>query len=407
MCYNKEKGVFMSKAYKQILSSFMIMVLLGIIYSYSVFRVEMEEELSISTVISGYPYMIKLLVFSLSMAFSGYLFSYVSSRKIAIMGSMFISVGFFISFLSQYMLLSNQIILITLGYGFLVGIGIGMIYGLPLRVLSNELEYKVGFWTGISLFGLGISPMIFSPMIKSLLVYINIYQLFLLLSILYATLLPLLTIYLTKFDRQRKIRTHSKISFSVLKQPQFYILYSLFFIVMFIGLKFIGLANNIGENMLGIEGAVIAILIGFFSFFNGLGRPVSGLLIDRIKVYKTSMLSLTSILIVLLLLYIYPESTLIFILGFSVVYFNFGSWLSIAPISTRQLFGLEEYSQNYGLLFTAYGLAAFSGTYFASHLFETFGYEFIYLLGILLTIVGILLLVLFKRQLNSFKKNEV
>lgn len=46
-------------------------------------------------------------------------------------------------------------------YGFIlmIGLGIGPLYMLSLRVLSSNLKRHVGLWTGITLFGIGISSM--------------------------------------------------------------------------------------------------------------------------------------------------------------------------------------------------------------------------------------------------------
>jgi len=52
---------------------------------------------------------------------------------------------------------------------------------------------------------------------------------------------------------------------------------------------------------------------------------------------------------------------------------NLGAWLSIAPSATLKFFGVESYAQNYGLLFTAYGVAALLGTFFSSFLREMTG----------------------------------
>jgi len=68
---------------------------------------------------------------------------------------------------------------------------------------------------------------------------------------------------------------------------------------------------------------------------------------------------------------------------------NLGAWLSIAPSATLKFFGVESYAQNYGLLFTAYGVAALLGTFFSSFLREMTGsYSGIFFFNIGLVIVA-------------------
>ncbi|MDC7243032.1 MAG: hypothetical protein PQJ44_03585 [Sphaerochaetaceae bacterium] len=103
---------------------FILMILLGIAYSYTVFRLNLEDVVGISTVYSGFPYMFKLLFFSVSMGFSGYLFRKFGSKKIALIGTLFVVVRFFISYLANFVERDNVILVMTIGYGLFIGLGI-------------------------------------------------------------------------------------------------------------------------------------------------------------------------------------------------------------------------------------------------------------------------------------------
>ena len=380
------------------LYGFVLMVMLGIVYSYSVFRLNLEDEVGVSTVYSGFPYMFKLLFFSLSMGLGGYLFRKLGSKVIALAGSAFVVVGFFISYLAGFAETENAIVIMTLGYGLFIGLGIGPLYMLPLRVLSSNLDKHIGLWTGITLFGIGVSPMLFSPMVTYLFDYFSIFQVFLILGISYALILPVLTIKLANNDKTVHIEKHENVS--VLKNKHFYIVYALFFIIMFIGLMFIGLAANIGVHVYEIELHVMAFFIGLFSIFNGLGRPLAGTVIDKISIFKTSVISFISILLIVGLAFWRIDSHILYLVFMGVVYLNFGAWLSIAPITTRRLFGAEHYTKHYGYMFSAYGISAFVVVWLSSYIFEMIGLNGLYVITLILLSVGLIITIMNRKVLR-------
>ncbi len=388
----------MNRTHSMKIYGFILMILLGIVYSYSVIRLNLEDEQGVSAIYSGFPYMFKLLFFSVSMGFSGYLFRKLGSKKVALIGSIFVVLGFLISYLSKFASNDNLIFAMTIGYGLFIGLGIGPLYMLPLRVLSSNLQKNVGLWTGVTLFGIGISPLFFSPMITYLFDYYDIFQVFLILSISYGVLLPFITLNLARMDQT--VSTQLVKTKSALANKNFYIVYALFFIVMFIGLMFIGLSANLGVHNFLIEKHIMAIFIGVFSVFNGLGRPLAGTLIDKVSIFKISLFSLLSILVMILLCFIINDSQILFLIMMGIVYLNFGAWLSIAPISTRRLFGSENYSKNYGYMFSAYGISAFIGTWLSSYIFELIGLNGLYTIAVILLTVGIGISLIFRKTLS-------
>lgn len=388
----------MDRKHSMKIYGFILMILLGIVYSYSVFRLNLEDEIGIPTVYSGFPYMFKLLFFSVSMGFGGFLFKKLGSKRVSLLGSLFVVIGFFISYLAKFVDTNSVVLVMTIGYGLFIGLGIGPLYMLPLRVLSSNLQKNVGLWTGVTLFGIGISPMFFSPMVTFLFDYFSIFDVFFILGIAYGILLPFITLNLARMDETKPVETHKEKS--VLCNKRFYIVYSLFFIVMFIGLMFIGLSANIGVHDFGIEVHIMAIFIGVFSIFNGLGRPLAGTLIDKISIFRTSIISFISLIVLIGLCFIFTDTTILFLIMMGIVYLNFGSWLSIAPISTRKLFGSENYSKNYGYMFSAYGISAFIGTWLSSYIFAEIGLTGIYTIALCLLVLG-LIIALFNRRVLS------
>jgi len=374
--------------YFYVLLSTLLMLCLGIVYSYSLFRLFIESSFNINKTQSGLPFMVVLLFYAISMAISGILFEKHSPTIIVIIGIIFITIGFIGSSFS------HSIYMITIFYGIFIGIGIGILYTLPLKLIAQFNHPKIGFLTGITLLGFGLSPLVFAPIIEKLLFSYGLTQTFLILGISYFILLISLSLPLLKKLEPLKEQTQS-IS-HILKQKTFYEIYILFFLATFIGLTSIGLASSIGVELLHIKTKNIALLLGLFSIFNGLGRPIFGYINDHLN-FKTSVfISFISLIIATSLLYLFYRETIIYVITFSIIFFNFGGWLSLAPSATLKAFGKQHYSKAYGLMFTAYGLGAFIGNGISSFLIDTFSFQAIYMLLCILSMIGLSIILIQK-----------
>lgn len=360
----------------------LLMLLLGIVYSYSLFRLEIEELYDVSKTVSGIPFMFVLLFYSLFMAISGILYERFSSLKIAFSGVTLIVVGFI---LASY---STSILTITLSYGILIGSGIGILYGLPLRIIANLKHKQPGLLTGITLMGFGLSPLLFAPVIQYLIDSFGLSNTFMVLGLSYLVILIVLIIFLIQKDVKEKIK--ESVSFAVLKNREFYKIYTLFFMGTFIGLSVIGLTGNIGVDMIGISRTNMAIFISVFSIFNGLGRPLFGFLNDYKSFKFSASFSFLSLILISFLIYLFSTNLVVFILAFIIFYLNFGGWLSLAPGATLNTFGKEQYSQIYGFMFTAYGLGAFFGNGVSGGIVDSFSYEGLYILIAFISLIGLL-----------------
>jgi MFS family permease len=62
-----------------------------------------------------------------------------------------------------------------------------------------------------------------------------------------------------------------------------------------------------------------------------------------------------------------------YLLAFCIFWFCLGGWLAIAPTTTLRLFDPDNYAQNYGIVFTAYGVGALLGTLATGSIRDWFG----------------------------------
>ncbi|RAQ41517.1 MFS transporter, partial [Arthrospira sp. O9.13F] len=175
----------------------------------------------------------------------------------------------------------------------------------------------------------------------------------------------------------------------MLKSPSFYGLWICYVIGTFVGLSAIGISSPVGEEIIEIDPRFAAGSVSLFALFNGVSRPLFGWLSDRFPPRYVAIASYTLILIACILM-INAESGQIatYLIAFCLFWFCLGGWLALAPTTTLRLFNPDDYAQNYGIVFTAYGVGALLGTLVAGSIRDWFGsytYAF-YPMGILAVI---------------------
>lgn len=148
--------------------------------------------------------------------------------------------------------------------------------------------------------------------------------------------------------------------------------------------------------------------MALFAIFNGIGRPIFGWLTDKLDSKYAMLISYAFITIASLILLFWGENNYaVFIVTFSLYWFNLGGWLAIAPTSTLRLYGLKHYSQNYGVVFTAYGIGAILGVLSSGLILDLFNnYHFIFIFIIVLCLLGVIITTLFLSHPSAVLKSK-
>ena len=85
-----------------------------------------------------------------------------------------------------------------------------------------------------------------------------------------------------------------------------------------------------------------------------------------------------------------PGQGATYIVAFCLFWFCLGGWLAMAPTITLRFFDPERYAQNYGIVFSAYGVGALIGTLVTGRIRDLFGsYNYAFYLMALFAIAGI------------------
>ncbi len=334
--------------------SLLTMILLGSVYTWSVFRIPVEDYYEVNTFMSGLPYMISLFFYALSMVITGRYLNFSTMKRISFLGVIFILLGWVLAGLT------SSIFGLIMTYGIFIGVGVGMLYGIPIMIIQSLFQKNSGFYTGFVLGGFGLSPLVTAPLIKTLLNNVTLHQTFIVMGLITFFVLLLTTYKLSSVDGAKK----SSVTYSskIMIDKRFITLYFLFFLGTTIGLMMIGLSYQVGVQYYGFTTTSVTIAMTIFALANGLSRLLFGYLSDRFDLTLIIKLAIGLLLVSGVMAYLNKGVYYgVYLLSFSGFWFILGAWLAIAPNAIKSIYGLNNYSKRYGVLFTAYGFGAIIG----------------------------------------------
>jgi MFS family permease len=345
-----------------LLQSIMMMVLLGTVYVWGVFRVEVERLYVINATLSGLPYMVSLMSYAIAMLIAGKFMS--THRTYLIVAGVVLFVGGL--WLSSVV---DNIYSLTMSYGLLLGTGVGFLYGVPMFIVQKTFHNNVGLVTGFILMGFGLSSTLMTPVVTSLLNTNSIQETFRILGWV-ALAVFLLSVWplFQPIPNQPTIKTEKKLVFDV---RGFRSLYIVFVLSLISGLTIIGLSYRIGVINYQFDRGFVTIAIAVFAFFNGVSRPFFGRLVDQFGFFKVAFFSLISLVVSgLVSVFNGGQYPWLFAISYGAFWFGLGNWMALMPLSIQTLFPKHMFAQLYGVLFTAYGLAAIIGTLFSGAILD-------------------------------------
>lgn len=390
---NNDRRVFVSRRWVYIVFGIVIMMFLGTQYSYSVFRGEIEAVMAIGSAISGIPYMTALAFYALFMFLTGRMIGREMPRKMILIGCMLVSCGWIFS------AFADNIVLLTLGYGVLSGAGVGITYGVLMNLIARWFPDKKGLAVGLVIVGFGLSPLVMAPFARFLVEGVGVMKAFFTIGIGFFIINPILALFFRYPSEEERNRyqenTKKKQSLSevtlkeMLHTDSFRGIYMNFVIGTMIGLMIIGMTHNVGTDHFKLPAHGVAGYMSIFAVFNGLGRPTFGWFTDHFHTRRAMFLSYFLIMSAAVLVAFAKPDKWIYLISFSIFWFNLGGWLAIAPTATLKHYGLKNYSQNYGLVFTAYGIGAIIGVLSSGILLDLLGgYQAIFYSVIIICFVG-------------------
>jgi len=220
-----------------------------------------------------------------------------------------------------------------------------------------------------------------------------------------------------RVKQSRKLVTQSQVNFTwtqTIARPEFYLLYTMFFFACAGGLIATGNLSQIAKSLHVSDAriwglAIVPLTATLTSLCNAVSRILWGLVSDRIGRERTMFLTFGVEAILIFLITRIAGKPIAFVALFSFVFLFWGEIYSLFSATTGDVFGPKNASANYGMVYTAKGLASifagFGAAALAAYLGGSFAVAF-YISAALCAIAALFSLFVLRPLLRSRIANE-
>lgn len=346
-------------------------ILLGVIYSWSIFRGPLATLQGWSKAQTIAPYRYSLLTFAGAMIIAGFWQDRKGPRLVASVGGFLLAAG---CLLASFM--SDTVNGLVFAYGVVAAAGVGFAYVTPIATCIKWFPDKRGMIVGLAVMGFGVGPLVFGPLLETLIgkdpakLAETIPHTFRVLAAIFAIgVIGAAQLYRVPppgwkpegwTGARGKGAAIDMTPAQALGTWQFYALWLVYFLGTSVGLTAIGEATPLLQEMAKTSAAMSAgAALGVMSIFNGLGRLGWGSVSDRLG-RKGAVLGMCAASILACMGILRNASGFWLLLaGLCVVAFAYGGYLALMPSMTADFYGPKSVGANYGMLFTAWGVCGF------------------------------------------------
>jgi OFA family oxalate/formate antiporter-like MFS transporter len=364
--YNNYAGGLMKKDFDKkkwlvVFGAVLIQLCIGAVYTWSLFNEPLVSKFGWKKSGVVFTFSITIAVFSLFTIVGGKLLAKFKVRWVASLGAVILGFGFMLSSTA------SSLTELYLYYGLIGGIGIGIAYVCPLSTCIKWFPDSKGFITGIIVGAFGLGSLVFKSVAQYFITTKGVSEAFFFLGVIYMVL-SLLGAQFLRVPNVSTIKTPSSagstIEFStkeMLHSGTFYLLWIIFLLGCVSGLKIIGLAKDIGIELVKLSPETAANTVSVIALFNASGRLFWGALSDRIGRIRTVRYMFVITAIAMIIKSTVTLNFTVFLITTAMIALCFGGFLAVFPTITADYFGMKNLAVNYGLMFQANGMAAIIG----------------------------------------------
>ena len=350
---------------------------LGSLYAWSVFVSPLEDEFGWTRTQTSWVFTIAIVSFAAAFVLAGRIQDLRGPRICAATGATLVGLGFVLASFT------SSLTYLYIAFGFIVGVGNGFGYATPIPVGSKWFPDKRGLVVGLMVAGYGGGSAIFGPVANALIARVGWRTTFQILGVI-LFLMCMLGTWLLKnppagyrpagwspqsAPAERTLRDIP--TREMVRTPTFYALWLAFCLGTTAGLMTISQLVPFAKSAgLGATAAAFAITVGAIGSTGG--RIFSGWLSDVVGRLMTLRIMILVSAVAMPALFIWREQVILFYLLVAAVYWCFGTQLSVFASTSADFFGTRHLGMNYGLLFTAYGVAGLLGPIIAGRVFDAF-----------------------------------
>lgn len=387
-------------------ASFGINLIIGILYIWSIISKALINDLRWTSKQASLPYTFVTVTFVIAMAIFGKLQDLKGPRITATIASVLMGIGIILSgvFISPVMLVVT--------FGIIAGAGIGTA---NVSTVPPAVKWfppgKKGMVTGISVAGIGISAVVYSPISNALIQSVGISKTFIYLGTAAIVLMAALSQFLVNppagYKPAVKEASHKTVSGAsdtavrdlglkdIVRTSSFYRLWIMFAASSSAGLMIIAHAAKIADVQISWQSGFY--MVSLLAVFNAAGRILGGAVSDKIG-RITLMRIIFGLQAVNMLLFTFYSNIVLLAAGIAVTGLCYGASFSAFPATIIDLFGIKYFGANYGLIMTAWGFGGVVGPMMAAAVYDASkNYDMAYIISGALLVITLLLTFTFRK----------
>ena len=357
---------------------------LGVIYAWSVFVAPFDADFGWTRTQVSVVFTIAILSIGSWFVVAGFLQDRFGPRPVAAAGGILYALGFFLA--SQ----TESLLWLYITFGALAGAGNGFGYAIPIPVVSKWFPDRRGLAIGLVVGGYGAGSGIYGPLAREVLIPAYGWQgtmqisagLFLVMTLAAAWLLrnpppgyrPPAAAPAPAAGGAAPAPAPAGRDFAtgeMVRTPTFYLLWIAYCLGSAAGLMVISQLVPVGEAAGLGAAAGLGLTIGAIG--NTGGRVLSGWMSDTFGRLNTLRLMVLVSAVALPVFYSFAGQVVLFYLLLVVIYYCYGTLLSVFASTCADFYGTRHMGVNYGLLFSAWGVAGIVGPVIAGRVFDATG----------------------------------
>jgi MFS transporter, OFA family, oxalate/formate antiporter len=353
---------------------------LGTLYAWSVFVAPLEKQFGWKRADTSMVFTIAAAMVALGFVVAGRIQDKIGPFYCSLAGCVLVSLGFF---LSSY---TTSLTFLFICFGVIGGLGSGFGYATPIPVMAKWFPDKRGLAVGLAVGGYGAGSAIFGPLAQLKLIpaygvaatFRTLGVIFLVMTFIGALLLKNPPAgykpagWIPAAISKSAATTYEFSPGETLRTPTFYLMWVAYALGCSAGLMVISQLVPFAKSV-GIGAAALStmgLVVGAFG--NASGRILSGWMSDklgRINVLRT-MIGIS--MVAMPLLYAARGQVVMLYVVVFAVYWCYGTQLSVNGSATSDFWGTKNAGINYGMLFTAWGVAGIIGPRIGGVLYDKY-----------------------------------
>jgi OFA family oxalate/formate antiporter-like MFS transporter len=352
---------------------------LGTLYAWSVFVAPLEARFGWKRADTSMVFTIAVIVFALSFVIAGRIQDKIGPLPCSLAGGILVSLGFFLcSF-------TSSLTYLYICFGVIGGLGNGFGYATPIPVMAKWFPDKRGLAVGLAVGGYGAGSAIFGPLAN--LKLIPTYGLPATFQILGAIffVMTMIGAFLLRNPpagyrpdgwspaaAKSAAAARDYTPGEMLRTPTFYFMWVGYALGCSAGLMVISQLVPFAKSV-GIAAAALStmtLVVGAAG--NASGRILSGWMSDRLGRINVLRTMIGISMIAMPALYAAGSDVALLYPAVFVVYWCYGTQLSVNGVAASDFWGTKNAGVNYGILFTAWGVAGIIGPLIGGRLFDRY-----------------------------------